>query len=84
MPYATVSGKGQITLPVKLRRELGIEVHDRVAVSSDGERIVIQRVGDLMELKGFLGKAKPADGERGAMMKAVSAHVLGQEEGGRE
>jgi AbrB family looped-hinge helix DNA binding protein len=52
----TVTRKGQITLPIDIRRELGIEEGDKVAVSLvdsvDGERpkIVIKPVSSVAEM----------------------------------
>jgi antitoxin PrlF len=34
---ATVTSKGQLTLPVEVRRRLGIEPGDKVAIALDGE-----------------------------------------------
>ncbi|NQT53333.1 AbrB/MazE/SpoVT family DNA-binding domain-containing protein [bacterium] len=80
MSYATVSSKGQITLPAKMRRALGIKEHDRVCIEAEEDSIVIHRAPDFFELKGFLGPARSAEEEREAMMEAVSRHVLGLDE----
>ena len=77
MPIATVSRKGQVTLPARMRRKLGIKPQDRVVIETHEDAILIKRAKDLFELKGFLGKAKPAGEERAAMMKAVAEHVVG-------
>src|SRR5439155_4971349 len=39
---STISSKNQITLPVHLLRELGIGPGDRLAVSRDGNRLVLR------------------------------------------
>ena len=80
MAIATVSTKGQITLPAALRRKLGIEAHDRVLVEATEDAIVIRRAGDFFELAGFLGRALPETQEREAMLRAVAEHA----EGGHE
>ena len=75
MPLATVSSKGQITLPAGARRALGIKTHDRVVVEVSNGAILIRPVRDFFELKGFLGKASSRREEREAMMRAVADHV---------
>ena len=77
MPVYTVSRKGQVTLPARMRRKLGIKPQDRVVIESQDDAILIKRAKDFFELKGFLGKAHPASEERAAMMKAVADHVMG-------
>jgi len=79
MPTATVSAKGQITLPVSSRRALGIKPHDRVTIEVRRDEIVVKPVPDFFELRGFLGKGGTPEEEREAMLKAVSRHVLGKE-----
>ena len=56
MPTATVTSKGQITIPKEVREELGLRVGDRVAfrVLEDGRAIVEPETIDLRELKGAL------------------------------
>jgi len=79
MPIATVSSKGQITLPAESRRALGIKPHDRVLVQVTGDAIVIRPAPDVLGLRGFLGKAGTPEEEEKAMQEAVARHVLGKE-----
>lgn len=63
---ATVTSKGQITLPARLRRELGIKTGDRVRFERSGERVAMRTLPrtDLMELAGALagaGRSASAD-----------------------
>ena len=44
MPIAKVSTKGQITLPIEIRKEVGIKTNDRVFVDIEKNRIVIKPV----------------------------------------
>ena len=41
MPLVKVQEKGQVTLPTKLRRELGLDPGDYVAIEREGSRIVL-------------------------------------------
>jgi len=76
MMVATVSSKGQITLPAAARREAGINLHDRVFVEARNGEIIVRPVPDLMKFKGFAGKAFPREVEREAMARAVADHVI--------
>ena len=76
MSIATVSSKGQITLPSEARRATGICAHDRVWVRVSAGTIVIEPVADFMALKGVLGDALPALAEEEAMEHAAADHVL--------
>ncbi|MDA8121383.1 MAG: AbrB/MazE/SpoVT family DNA-binding domain-containing protein [Deltaproteobacteria bacterium] len=73
MPITTLSAKGQVTLPARLRKYLGMKPHDRLIVEATGDAIVIRRTADFFELEGFLGKSLPAGEERQRMLKAVAA-----------
>lgn len=78
MPISTISAKGQITLPAKLRKAFGLRPNDRVVVESTGEGILIRSAGDFFELDGFLGKRLPREEERARMMKGIAAHFRGK------
>jgi AbrB family looped-hinge helix DNA binding protein len=74
MTVATVSSKGQITLPSAARREAGIKLRDRVYIESRNGEIIVRPVPDLMVFKGFAGKALPREAERETTARAVAAH----------
>ena len=56
MPTATVTSKGQVTVPQEIRRRLGIQPGDRLMfrVRDDGVLEVRPETGDLLELAGVL------------------------------
>ena len=56
MAVATVTSKGQITLPKEIRERLGVRAGDRVRFreTADGSVVVEPETGDLMELFGVL------------------------------
>ncbi len=55
MPTATVTSKGQITIPKEVRQALGLETGDRVAFRIiDNAAIVEPETVDLKELYGSL------------------------------
>jgi AbrB family looped-hinge helix DNA binding protein len=44
MPTVTVSSKGQIVIPLDLRRELGLKEGEQLDVASNADTIVLTRV----------------------------------------
>ena len=56
MPSATVTSKGQITIPKDVREHLGLEAGDRVVfvVQSDRDVVLKPAKTDLRELHGML------------------------------
>lgn len=43
---ATLSSKGQITLPKAIRQTLGVEAGDKLAFDCSGDRVIVTRVDD--------------------------------------
>jgi len=72
MTIATLSSKGQITLPAAARRMMGLNAGDRVAIEARGEEIVVRRARDFFALQGYLGRALPRERERGVVRRAVA------------
>ncbi|WP_446744744.1 AbrB/MazE/SpoVT family DNA-binding domain-containing protein [Silvibacterium acidisoli] len=61
MAIATVTSKGQVTIPVKVREELGLEAGDRIDFvrnETTGHYEVIPSTVSVLSLKGILPKAK--------------------------
>ncbi|MCF7992544.1 MAG: AbrB/MazE/SpoVT family DNA-binding domain-containing protein [Thiohalocapsa sp.] len=58
MPTAVLTSKGQVTIPVEVRRRMGIDTGDRIEfVEVDGGGFVIKpAVDDVRSLKGLLKK----------------------------
>lgn len=46
---SSVSPKGQITLPLEIRRRLGIKVKDRVAVTLEGDEVKVRPLVSVVE-----------------------------------
>jgi AbrB family looped-hinge helix DNA binding protein len=73
MPTATVTSKGQITIPKSVREGLGVDAGDRVEFveSAKGVYTVVAVSRDVRELKGLIAKpARPVTVE--AMKRAVA------------
>ena len=68
MPTATLTSKGQITLPKKVREQLRVEPGDAIdfVISEDGEIRVRAGHAHVSELRGFLHRPgrKPVSLER--------------------
>lgn len=77
MFIVVVSSKGRITIPAHLRNELGMKPHDHLAMRPVGNTIVMERIPNLLELKGFLGKAPTNEDEREAIENSAVEHALG-------
>jgi AbrB family looped-hinge helix DNA binding protein len=60
MPIATVTSKGQITLPRRIRERLGVKPGDRVAFRerSDGTIVVEAETVSFMDLFGVIKPRK--------------------------
>jgi len=48
----SITSQGQISIPVKFRRELGLEKGKKASVSLDANRIIVEPIPDLLELRG--------------------------------
>ena len=77
MSLATVSSKGQITLPARVRQALGIRAKDKVRFVIAGDSIVVKPVRSFRRLRGSVNQRK-GDPQKTAR-DAVARHVLGLE-----
>jgi antitoxin PrlF len=58
MPIATVTSKGQITIPIEVRKALKLKAGDKINFfeNEDGEYTFQPKTGSIMEMKGILQK----------------------------
>ncbi len=79
MTYTTtVTSKGQITLPVKVRRELNIKTGDRVSVTKKGKDYIIQPdmyEEELAALRKRIEKHLKANGKWGVPFEVARAEA---------
>ena len=56
MSEATLTSKGQVTIPVHIRRTLGLNTHDKLTFTPmpDGTVVMRAKTKPLMDLKGML------------------------------
>ncbi len=55
---ATITSKGQVTIPAEVRRHLGIKTHDKITFITDDEgevRLSTPRYADIASLRGAAG-----------------------------
>ena len=77
MATAALTSKGQITIPIEVREELGLKTGDRIEfVKSEGGKFFIQpKKGSIMNLRGmFKWTGKPVSVEE--VDEAIAAHVV--------
>ena len=48
----SITSQGQISIPAKLRRELGLDKNKKAIVRREGEKIIVEPVKDFLELAG--------------------------------
>ena len=64
MALATMTSKGQITIPKEIREKLGIKPKDRITFSVEGDHAILHALhGTIFGLKGILHRKgmKPID-----------------------
>lgn len=84
MSEATVTSKGQITLPKEVRTKLGLKQGDRVrfVIEDDGRVRLLPAKRDISELVGILPRPKrriSLEEMDEAVKVAVARHVLGDD-----
>lgn len=63
MAEATISAKGQVTIPKSIRRLMELKANDKVVFVPDGNRLILEPVrGDISSLYGSVAhKGAPLD-----------------------
>ncbi|HKG25219.1 MAG TPA: AbrB/MazE/SpoVT family DNA-binding domain-containing protein [Thermomicrobiales bacterium] len=81
----TVTRKGQVTIPIDIRRSLDLKEGDRIAVEQHGEAVLLRRATSVAErtagiLSGYrLATPLSAEEERARFEQAVADEVAGSE-----
>lgn len=74
MSFVKISSKGQITLPAKIRKALGVQPKDKLELVLRDKEVIIQPVRSFRD---FRGSIIPQEGNRRkSMEQAVAEHVL--------
>lgn len=79
MPTATLTTKGQITLPKKVREALALEPGDQVDFIVQGDGAVTLKAGrhDVRDLKGLLRRRRRRPVGLAAMERAIARESSG-------
>jgi len=76
----TISDKGQLTIPIEMRRRLGLDRRGRVRVELEGDKIIVRRARTAAELAGILHhRAKPGitwEQQREAIERAIGEEAV--------
>lgn len=73
---STITTKGQVTIPVSIRKKYGLCANDRVDFVIEGDKIVLIPVKTLRDFRGSVtGTGDPAK-ERQAAKEAVSLRII--------
>ena len=74
---ATVTSKGQITIPKTIREAMSISFKDKIDFIIDGDRLVLKRVKTLNDLRGSIPSISGnIDNERQHARTAVSKRFI--------
>jgi AbrB family looped-hinge helix DNA binding protein len=76
MASATLTSKGQITVPIEVREDLGLKARDRIEFvkAEDGRYFIEPKKGSIMNMRGmFKWTGKPVTIEE--MDEAIAAHI---------
>lgn len=50
----SITSQGQISIPAKLRKELGLHTKEKALVKLEGKKLVIEPIPDILSLAGSL------------------------------
>jgi antitoxin PrlF len=83
--FSTITSKGQVTIPVEVRRLLGVEPHDKIAFVLEEGHIRLARTDSVVaRTAGMLKTHKPnlsADELREEAERAIAEDTIARHEG---
>jgi antitoxin PrlF len=62
MSITTITSKGQVTIPVEVRRALKLKERDRLEIKVEGDRAVVRKLKPAAELRGSVPVEKKQEG----------------------
>lgn len=54
MQIVSITSQGQISIPAKMRRELGLNEKEQALVSVENGKVIVKPIKDLLDLRGSL------------------------------
>jgi antitoxin PrlF len=73
---STVTTKGQVTIPIAIRKKYGLSANDRVDFITEGDRIILIPVKTLRDFRGSVLASGDPDEERQAAKNAVGRRTI--------
>lgn len=73
MLLTTITVKGQVTIPLDIRKKLGVKAGDSVSFEDVGDVVIVKPVGDFFSLRGSLSGKIP---NRKTIDRLVSKNIL--------
>lgn len=73
---STITTKGQVTIPISIRRQYGIKANDQVDFISEGDRIILVPVKTLRDFRGVVASGGDSDLELQTAKDAVGHRVV--------
>lgn len=73
---STITTKGQVTIPVSIRKKYGLYANDRVDFTIEGDKIVFIPVKTLRDFRGSVTGTGVPDKERQSAKEAVSRRTI--------
>lgn len=70
---STLTSKGQVTIPVEIRRLLGLKPSDKVTFVREDKSVIVKKGSDFLSLRGSLKSKKKFSDE--IADKAISKHI---------
>lgn len=75
--FSTITVKGQMTIPKRLRDALGIKAHGRVLLQCKGDSVVVRRASlSIAELAGSFKTSVPHVGKKAEREGARAARLV--------
>lgn len=56
--FVTITSQGQMTIPIDIRRALGLQAAGKAIVHADGGKMVVEPVPDIQSLRGIVKTKK--------------------------
>ncbi|MBW1729174.1 MAG: AbrB/MazE/SpoVT family DNA-binding domain-containing protein [Deltaproteobacteria bacterium] len=80
MSVTTMTQKGQVTIPQKIRHLLNLDTNTKLIVLCRGNEIILKPVKDIRELRGALKVDAPQDLDyvRQQTIRAIGEHVASE------
>ncbi len=75
---STVTTKGQVTIPISIRKKYGLGPNDKVDFITEGDRIILIPVNTLRDFRGAVTGKGDLEKERQVAKDGVSKRIIGE------